>query len=66
MFCFQLSKRLVQKTKSPSGVIFLTKLDMDKDPNLPQEVLIFLMNLKSCFQRTYQVSYLQHKELNMQ
>ena len=43
-------KCLVQKIKSPSGVIFLlNKLDMDKDPNLSQEVIDLLDEFKILF-----------------
>jgi hypothetical protein len=46
-------KCLVQKTKSPSGVIFLlNKLDMDKDPNLPQEVIDLLDEFKILFPKS--------------
>jgi hypothetical protein len=46
-------KRLVQKTKSPNGVIFLlNKLDMDKDPNLPQEVIDLLDEFKILFPKS--------------
>jgi hypothetical protein len=43
-------KCLVQKKKSPSGVIFLLdKLNMDKDPNLPQELIDLLDEFKILF-----------------
>ena len=43
-------KRLFQKIKSPSGVIFLlNKLDTDKGLNLPQEVIDLLDEFKILF-----------------